>query len=75
MKLLRDLWLLVKSYPLAVRIVKELNDIEHAGVVKFQIGFQKMKTALVKEKSYVHDEITGSVVYLSLAIAAWRHSK
>ena len=75
MQLFHDLWLLIKAYPLAKRIVRELNDLEHAGCVKFQIGFQKLHTALVREKGYANDKITGSIVYLSLAIAAWRHSK
>jgi len=75
MQLLRDLWLLVKSYPISCKIVRELNDLEHAGCVKFAIAYQKMKTALVREKGVALDKINGSVVNLSLSIAAWRHSK
>jgi hypothetical protein len=75
MQLLRDLWLLVKSYPLAVRIVRELNTTEYAGVVKTQIAYQQVRTALVKEARYVDSKITGSVVYIALSLAAYRHAK
>ena len=75
MNLLRDLWLLVKSYPLAKRIVRELNATEYAGVVKTQIAYQKVRTALVKEARYDDKAITGSVVYIALSLAAYRHAK
>jgi hypothetical protein len=75
MKLLNDLWLFIKSYPIAVRVVQELNEIEHAGVVKFQIGYQKIHTTLIREQGFAHEEIVGSLVYLSLALAAWKHAQ
>ena len=75
MKTLRDLWLLVKSYPIACRIVKALNDSEYAGVVKTQIAYQQTRTALVKEAKYDDKAITGSVVYIALSLAAYRHAK
>jgi hypothetical protein len=75
MQLLRDLWLLVKSYPISCKIVRELNDLEHAGVVKTQICYQKVRTALVKEAKYVDSKITGSIVYIALSLAAYLHSK
>lgn len=75
MRFLRDLWLLVRSYPLAVKIVKELNDEAYAGVVKTQIAYQRVRTALVREARYVDSTITGSIVYIALSLAAYRHAK
>ena len=75
MKTFRDLWLLVRSYPIAKRIVRELNDSDYAGVVRTQICYQKVRTALVKEAKYADDKITGSVVYIALSLAAYNHSK
>ena len=74
MKTFRDLWLLVRSYPIAKRIVRELNDSDYAGVVRTQICYQKVRTALVKEAKYADDKITGSVVYIALSLAAYRHA-
>jgi hypothetical protein len=75
MQLLRDLWLLVKSYPISCRIVRELNDGDYAGCVKNAIAYQKVRTALVKDAKYVDSKITGSVVYIALSLAAYRHAK
>jgi hypothetical protein len=75
MKLLRDLWLLVKCYPVARRIVKELNEESYAGVVKTQIAYQKLRTALVREKGCIDTELTGSICYIAVSIAAYRHAK
>ena len=75
MKLLRDLWLLVRSYPISCKIVRELNGSDYPGVVKTQIAYQKVRTALVKDATYVDSKITGSVVYIALSLAAYRHAK
>ena len=75
MQLLRDLWLLVRSYPIACRIVKALNSAEYTGVVKTQIGYQQTRTALVRDAKYDDKKITGSVVYIALSLAAYNHSK
>ena len=75
MQLLRDLWLLIQSYPISCRIVRELNGSDYPGVVKTQICYQKVRTELVKEAKYVDAEITGSVVYIALSLAAYRHAK
>ena len=75
MNLLRDLWLLIRSYPISCRIVRELNDGDYPGVVKTQICYQKVRTALVKEAKYVDSKITGSIVYIALSLAAYRHAK
>jgi hypothetical protein len=75
MQLLRDLWLLIKSYPISCRIVRELNGEEYAGVVKTQICYQKVRTALVKEAKYADEKVTGSVVYIALSLAAYRHAR
>jgi hypothetical protein len=74
MQLLKDFWLLVKSYPISCRIVRELNSADYPGVVKTQIAYQKARTALVKDAKYVDAKITGSVVYIALSLAAYRHA-
>ena len=75
MQTLRDLWLLVKCYPVARRIVKQLNDEAYHGVVKTQIAYQKVRTALVREKGWIDTKITGSICYIAVSIAAYRHAK
>jgi hypothetical protein len=75
MQLLKDLWLLLRSYPISCRIVRELNASDYAGVVKTQIAYQKVRTALVKEAKFDDSAITGSVVYIALSLAAYRHAK
>jgi hypothetical protein len=75
MQLLKDLWLLIRAYPISCRIVKALNGEAYAGVVKTQIGYQKVRTALVSEAKYTDSKITGSVVYIALSLAAYRHAK
>jgi hypothetical protein len=75
MKLLCDLWLLLRSYPISCQIVRELNGSDYPGVVKTQIAYQKVRTALVKDAKYVDSKITGSVVYIALSLAAYRHAK
>jgi hypothetical protein len=75
MQLLCDLWLLIRSYPISCRIVKELNGEAYIGVVKTQIAYQKIRTALVKEARFDDKQITGSVVYIALSLAAYRHAR
>ena len=75
MNFLRDLWLLVSSYPIAKRVVRGLNGDEYPGCVKAAIAYQKVRTALVKEAKYDDKAITGSVVYIAMALAAYRHAK
>jgi hypothetical protein len=75
MQLLKDIWLLIRAYPISCRIVKALNGEAYAGVVKTQIGYQKVRTALVKEAKFDDSAITGSVVYIALSLAAYRHAK
>lgn len=75
MQLLKDLWLLLRSYPISCRVVRELNGSDYPGVVKTQICYQKVRTALVKETRCDDSKITGSVVYIALSLAAYRHAK
>jgi hypothetical protein len=75
MQLLKDLWLLIRAYPISCRIVQALNASEYAGVVKTQIAYQRVRTALVKEAKFDDSKITGSVVYIALSLAAYRHAK
>jgi hypothetical protein len=75
MQLLKDLWILIRAYPISCRIVKALNGEAYSGVVKTQICYQKVRTALVKEAKFDDSKITGSVVYIALSLAAYRHAK
>lgn len=74
MQLIRDLWLLVKAYPIAKRMVRGLNGDDYPGCVKAAIAYQKVRTALVADLHYTEAEITGSVVYIALSLAAYRHA-
>ena len=75
MKTLRDIWLLIRAYPIAKRMVRELNDSDYAGVVRTQICYQKVRTALVREAKYDDSKITGSIIYIALSLAAYKHAR
>jgi hypothetical protein len=68
MKLLRDLWLLVKCYPVARRRVLKLSKEKYPGVVLTQIGYNEVRTELVK-KGIPDDNITGAVIYIAVSLA------
>jgi len=68
MKLLRDLWLLVRAYPSAKRAVTRKRETEYPGVVLTQISYQETRTLLVK-KGWKDDGITGAVIYIAVSIA------
>ena len=65
-QLLSDIWLFLHAYPKAKRIVIELHDEVHAGVVKCQIAYQKLETALL-QKGFTKME--GSVCYIAVSLA------
>jgi hypothetical protein len=55
--------------------VRELNSDEYAGCVKNAIAYQQVRTALVREAKYADEKITGSIIYISLSLAAYRHAR
>lgn len=68
MKLLRDLWLLIRAYPSAKRAVTLKRETVYPGVVLTQIAYQEIRTALIK-KGWKDDQITGAIIYIALSLA------
>jgi hypothetical protein len=68
MQLLRDLWLLVKCYPVARRRVLKLSEDKYPGVVRTQIAYNEVRTELIK-KGYKDDSITGAIIYIAVSLA------
>jgi hypothetical protein len=69
MKLLRDLWLLVKCYPIAKARVLAHSDSQYIGSVRMQIAYNETRTAIVKSGIKAEDDITGAIVYLAISLA------
>jgi hypothetical protein len=69
MQLLKDLWLLIKAYPLAKACVLSHSDSQYIGSVRMQISYNEVRTAIVKLGIRAEDEITGAVVYLAISLA------
>jgi hypothetical protein len=61
-----DIWLFFHAYPKAKRIVIALHDEVNAGVVKCQIAYQQLETALL-HKGFTRME--GSVLYITVSLA------
>jgi hypothetical protein len=68
MKLLREILLLIKCYPIAKNRVLEKRVANYAGVVLTQIAYQEVRTELSR-KGVKDSDITGAVVYLSISLA------
>ncbi len=68
MKLFRDLWLLIKCYPVAKGSVTKKRDAKYPGVVLTQISYNEVRTALLK-KGWQDDGITGAVIYIAISAA------
>jgi hypothetical protein len=68
MKLLRDLWLLIRCYPIAKGKVLNLSGDNYPGVVRTQIAYNETRTALVK-KGWADDNLTGAIIYISVSLA------
>jgi len=68
MKLLHDLWLLVRCYPVAKRSVTAKRDVKYPGVVLTQIAYNETRTELVK-RGWKDDGITGAIVYIAISVA------
>jgi len=69
MQLLKDIWLLIKAYPLAKACVLSHSDSQYIGSVRMQIAYNEVRTAIVKLGIRPEDEITGAVVYLAISLA------
>jgi hypothetical protein len=69
MQLLKDIWLLIKVYPLAKTSVLSHSDSQYIGSVRMQIAYNEVRTAIVKLGIRTDDNITGAVVYLAISLA------
>lgn len=69
MKLLRDLWLLIKVYPIAKDRVLAHSDSQYIGSVRMQIAYNEVRTSIVKLGIRADENITGAVVYLAISLA------
>jgi hypothetical protein len=69
MQLLKDLWLLIKAYPLAKACVLLHSDSQYIGSVRMQIAYNEVRTAIVKSGIRSEKDITGAVVYLAISLA------
>lgn len=69
MQLLRDLWLVVKVYPLAKACVLSHSDSKYIGPITMQIAYNEMRTKIVKSGICSEDKIVGAVVYIAISLA------
>jgi hypothetical protein len=74
MQLLKDIWLLVRCYPiakgqvLAVSVEAKATGLSYTGPTRTQIAYNKIRTDLVK-KGWKDDNITGAVIYIAVSLA------
>jgi len=68
MKLLKDLWLLIKAYPIAKARVLAHNESKYIGTVRMQIAYNEVRTALFNA-NVKEENIKGAVVYLAISLA------
>ena len=69
MKLLRDLWLLVKSYPVAKKQVALLHEAkQYPGVVRTNMAVNNTRTAL-QEAGFSSDKVSPAVIFVAVGLA------
>lgn len=69
MKLLRDLWLLVRCYPIARGRVLADRPEKYPGTVRHMISYNETRTELVRRGIREEAEITGAVVMVAVGLA------
>jgi hypothetical protein len=69
MKILKNIWFVVKIYPLAKAQVLAHSNSQYIGSVRTQIAYNVVRTAIVKSGLRADDEITGAVIYLTISLA------
>jgi hypothetical protein len=72
MKLLRDLWLLIRCYPVAKGFVLSKRHVIYPGAVLTQIAYNETRTELIR-KGWKDDAITGAIVYIAISVAYLLH--
>jgi hypothetical protein len=68
MKLLKDVWLLIKIYPIARGRVVAHSESKYIGTVRMQICYNEVRTSIIKN-GVKDTDITGAVVYLAISLA------
>lgn len=68
MKLLRNLWLLIRAYPASKRAVLKKRDGAYPGVVLTQIAYNEVRSELLRN-GWKDDAITGAVIYITISAA------
>jgi len=69
MQLLRDLWLLIKCYPIARGRVLVDRPEKYPGTVCHMIAYNETRTELVNRGLREEGEITGAVVMIAVGLA------
>lgn len=69
MKLLRNLWLLVRCYPIARSRVMADRPEKYPGTVCHMIAYNETRTELVNRGIVKEANITGAVVMVAVGIA------
>jgi hypothetical protein len=69
MKLLKDLLLLVRCYPIAKGRVWAHSETKYPGAVRHMIAYNETRTELVTRGVCVEAEITGAVVMIAVGLA------
>jgi hypothetical protein len=69
MKLLRDIWLLIRCYPIARARVRADRPEKYPGTVRHMIAYNETRTELVKRGIRDEEQITGAVVMVAVGLA------
>ena len=69
MKLLRNLWLLVRCYPIARSRVMADRPEKYPGTVCHMIAYNETRTELVNRGIVKEADITGAIVMVAVGIA------
>lgn len=69
MQLLRDLWLLIRCYPIARGRVLADRPEKYPGTILHMIAYNETRTELVKRGIREESEITGAVVMIAVGLA------
>ena len=69
MKLVKDLWLLIRCYPIAKGRVLADRPEKYPGTVCHMIAYNETRTELVRQGLREDAKITGAVVMVAVGIA------
>lgn len=69
MKLIRDLWLLIRCYPIARGRVWAMRESRYPGTVLHMIAYNETRTELVNRGIVSEEKLTGAVVMVAVGLA------